>query len=51
MDRKKNPTEKALYVIRVIPTENGHKFNSDILGSYTGTPFNDEVPVQDQDDL
>ena len=27
------------------------KIISDVLGSYTGNPVDDEVPVQDADDL
>ncbi len=31
--------------------ENEEDFHSDVLGSYTGTAFDDPHPVQDADDL
>lgn len=43
----KNPTKKALEL-----TENYNKeILSDVNGSYTGCPLNNEQPIQDADDL
>ena len=44
----KNPTKKALDVTENF---NNDEILSDINGSYTGLPLNDEKPVQDADDL
>ncbi len=38
------PTKKALDLL-------DFSSNTDVLGSYTGTPTKDEEPVQDADDL
>ncbi|MBQ6569966.1 MAG: hypothetical protein IJL87_06895 [Clostridia bacterium] len=52
---EKRKSEKPKYVIKVINTaaEKGGKADipSDVLGSYTGKPYNGEVPEQDADDL
>ena len=44
----KNPTKKAL---DVTGNFNNNEILSDVNGSYTGLPLNDEKPVQDADDL
>lgn len=44
----KNPTKKALDVTENF---NNDEILSDVNGSYTGLPLNDEKPVQDADDL
>lgn len=49
--KRKNPTEKALEIIKMTPREHGHRFDSDVMGSYTGRPFDREKPVQDVDDI
>lgn len=46
--KNKNPTEKALETVEKFNTQ---KIKSDVNGSYTGCPLNDERPVQDADDL
>lgn len=46
MDNKQNQWQRR-GVMALISTRD----NSDILGSYTGTPRDDEQPVQDADDL
>lgn len=43
----KNPTKKALEATESFNDE----IHSDVNGSYTGCPFNNEKPVQDADDL
>ena len=44
----KNPTKKALEVTKSF---NNEKIKSDVNGSYTGTPIDDNEPTQDADDL
>ncbi len=54
MDNKNKPvpppTAKALSDANVLRTQSRRDL-SDILGSYTGTGVDDEVPEQDADDL
>lgn len=45
---KRQPTQSA---INALPTEGRGSILSDVLGSYTGSPENGEVPEQDADDL
>ncbi len=53
-DQQKNkypsPTQTALRDAAVIK-EQSRQAQSDILGSYTGTPADNEIPEQDADDL
>lgn len=44
-------SRKVNEMISVMRNENRRGAKSDVLGSYTGTPIDDEVPVQDADDL
>ena len=44
----KNPTKKAL---EAIESYNCEKIKSDVTGSYTGKPLDDDQPTQDADDL
>ncbi len=46
--KDKNPTQKAL---EVTENFNNDEIPSDVNGSYTGYPLNQERPVQDADDL
>ncbi len=46
--KNKNPTKKAL---EVTENFNNDEIHSDVNGSYTGVPLNNERPVQDADDL
>ena len=52
---EKSNNEKPKYVIKVIKTARDkggtEDIPSDVFGSYTGQPYDDEVPVQDADDL
>lgn len=43
--------EEVRKISNVLPHQSGHLLPSDVLGSYTGHPIDDEVPVQDADDL
>lgn len=48
MKEKKRPSELVEAIIR----EQRKKDKTDVLGSYTGVPWDDEdTPVQDADDL
>lgn len=42
---------KVRAVVRSLPQEGKRDILSDVAGSYTGTPVDDSVPVQDADDL
>ena len=44
----KNPTKKAL---EATENFNNDEIPSDVNGSYTGRPLNNERPIQDADDL
>ena len=44
----KNPTKKALEATKSF---NDNEILSDVNGSYTGCPLNNEQPIQDADDL
>jgi len=50
-----NSNEKKHYVVKVIKSkrdkENDKRIPTDVLGSYTGIPYDGEVPEQDPDDL
>lgn len=46
--KDKNPTKKAL---EVTENFNNDKIPSDVNGSYTGYPLENEKPIQDADDL
>lgn len=46
--KNENPTKKALEAVENFNTE---KIKSDVNGSYTGHPLEQERPVQDADDL
>lgn len=46
--KDKNPTKKALETTKNF---NDDKIKSDVNGSYTGYPLENEKPVQDADDL
>lgn len=46
--KNKKPTKKAL---ETVENYNSEKIKSDVNGSYTGRPLDDEKPVQDADDL
>lgn len=48
-NKRPNPTkaDKSAHVMQ----EQSQRDNSDVLGSYTGTPADGGQPVQDQDDL
>ena len=46
--KDKNPTKKAL---EVTENFNNNEILSDVNGSYTGFPLNNERPIQDADDL
>ena len=46
--KNKNPTKKAL---NVTENFNNDKIRSDVNGSYTGMPLDEQEPVQDADDL
>lgn len=48
MSRKKTKTKKAAETMR---RQGRGEIPSDVLGSYTGSPQRDEMPVQDADDL
>lgn len=50
MDKKK-PTNSAERIAKTLPKQGKSEILSDILGSYTGTAQNNEVPEQDADDL
>lgn len=47
--RKKDTLEEMKHVLPGINKDEG--VYSDVLGSYTGTPVDGGVPVQDADDL
>lgn len=55
--RKKRPIKtKAQWHFKKSPLEDGYDLNdgdihTDVLGSYTGTPYNGIEPEQDVDDL
>ncbi len=38
-------------MVSVMRNQSAHGVPSDVTGSYTGNPIDDEVPVQDVDDL
>lgn len=46
--KNKNPTKKAL---EATENFNNKEITSDVNGSYTGVPLNNEQPIQDADDL
>lgn len=48
-----NKNEKKKYVVKVIKGKNDsrNKIPTDVLGSYTGRPYDGEQPEQDPDDL
>ena len=46
--KNKKPTKKAL---EITENFNNEKIKSDVNGSYTGYPTDEERPVQDADDL
>lgn len=46
-EQKKQPSWKKRGVLAIISRQD----NSDVLGSYTGTPKDGVTPVQDADDL
>ena len=46
--KDKNPTQKALDITENF---NNGEILSDVNGSYTGCPLNNERPIQDADDL
>ncbi len=46
--KNNKPTKKALESVEKFNTE---RIKSDVNGSYTGCPLDDEPPVQDADDL
>ena len=48
---KKNPTNSAKRIAKTLTKQGKSEILSDILGSYTGTAQNNEVPEQDADDL
>ena len=51
--RKKPCTGKSVVpqMVSAMRGESSHVIPSDVTGSYTGNPIDDEVPVQDADDL
>lgn len=49
--RNPAPTQKALDGIEQAVRLNGKKIHSDVLGSYTGIPTENDLPTQDADDL
>lgn len=53
---EKKKTNKAQWHFFQNKTQNGYELNdeeihTDVLGSYTGTSYDDLFPVQDADDL
>lgn len=57
MEKKKYPAvhlpdlSRVKAVAQALPQEGKGDIPSDVNGSYTGTPVDGEVPVQDADDL
>lgn len=53
MKQKKQPKNKTEIdrLIHTLPQEGKGQITSDVSGSYTGTPIDGGVPVQDADDL
>ncbi len=53
MDQKRNEqtSNQAQEVAKVLRQEGKGEISSDVSGSYTGTPIDGGVPVQDADDL
>ncbi len=51
--RKKPGSMKSVVpqMVSAMRNESAHIIPSDVTGSYTGNPIDDEVPVQDADDL
>ncbi len=53
--RKKEPLHTVNPIVaaesRVMREQSRHEIPSDVNGSYTGTPIDGGVPVQDADDL
>ncbi len=49
--QEKKPTNSAERVAKTLPKQGKGDILSDILGSYTGTGQDNEVPEQDPDDL
>ena len=50
-EKSKQPTKKAESAAKTMKTQGRGSILSDVLGSYTGTAQNNEVPEQDADDL
>ena len=53
METPKKKSELAKEILKDNPLrDQAHEVHSDVLGSYTGTPYEiGDVPVQDVDDL
>lgn len=54
MDQKQNekiPKKQAQAFAKIMRQEGKGEIPSDVNGSYTGTPIDGGVPVQDADDL
>ena len=51
--RKKPGSMKSVVpqMVSAMRYESSHIIPSDVTGSYTGNPIDDDVPVQDADDL
>lgn len=56
LQKKKNDKNKVQWHFKRSKSERGYELNdpdihTDVLGSYTGTPYDGVQPVQDVDDL
>ena len=49
--RNPEPPERVAWHKRGLLATLSRREHSDVLGSYTGTPADDDQPVQDADDL
>ena len=50
-EKKKCRCKKADQAAETLKKQSNHEVPSDVQGSYTGSPLNDDQPVQDADDL
>lgn len=49
--KRKCGCKKADQAAETLKKQSNHEVPSDVQGSYTGNPLNDDEPVQDADDL
>lgn len=50
-ESKHSPSKKGKQLAHILPSSGTGEIQSDVMGSYTGTPNDGDRPVQDADDL